>query len=80
MFLGLDGLGAQGNARRLERYLRQPEIENLRLTSIRHEDVRWLDVPVDDALRVRRVERIGDRDAQIEYRLDLQRFASDPVP
>ena len=26
------------------------------------------------------VERIGDLDAQIEHRLDLQRLASDPVP
>src|ERR1022692_4977543 len=51
MFLGLDGRGAQGNALRLERDLCQPEIENLRLSSIRDEDVRGLDVPMDDTLR-----------------------------
>ena len=27
-----------------------------------------------------RIQRIGDLDAQIEHRLDLQRLASDPVP
>ena len=27
-----------------------------------------------------RVERVGDLDAQIEHRFDLQRLASDPVP
>ena len=80
MFLGLDGRGTQGHAFWLERHLRQPEIENLRLTPIRDEDVRGLDVPVDDALRVCGVERIGDLDAQIEHRLDLHRLASDSVP
>ncbi len=68
------------NAVRLQRHFGQPEIENLRLTSIRHKDVRWLDVPMDDSLRVCGVERVGDLDAQIEHRFDLQRLASDPVP
>ena len=76
MFLRVDGRGAHGNALRLERDLRQPEIENLRLTSIRDEDVRGLDVPMDDALRMCRVESVGDLDAQIEHRFDLQRLAS----
>ncbi len=80
MFLGLDGRGAQGNALRLQRDLRQPEVENLRLPSIRHEDVRGLDVPMDDPLRVCGIQRVGDLDAQIEHRFDLQRLASDPVP
>jgi len=56
MFLRLDGRGAHGNALWLERDLGQPEIENLRLTAIRDEDVRGLDVPVNDALRVCGVE------------------------
>ena len=60
--------------------LRQPEIQNLRLSSIRDEDVRGLDVAVDDALRVGRVQSIGDLDAKIEHSLDLQRLAADPVP
>ena len=64
----------------LQRHFGQPEIENLRLTSIRDEDVRGLDVPMDDALRMCRVESVGNLDAQIEHRFDLQRLASDPVP
>src|SRR6266851_1976995 len=76
----VDGRGAHRNAFGPQRHFREPEIENLRLTSIGNEDVRGLDVPVDDTLRVCRVESIGDLDAQIEHRLDLQRLASDPVP
>ena len=69
-----------GNALRLESDLRQPKIENLRLTSIRDEDVGRLDVAVDYAFGVRSVQRIGNLDAQIEHRLDLQRLAIDLVP
>ena len=80
MFLQLDGWGARANGLRLQGDLDQPEIENLRLTSVGYEDVRGLDVPMDDALRVRRIQRIGDLDAQIEHHLDLHRLASDPMP
>src|SRR6266436_6802528 len=80
MFVRFDGRGAHSNALRLRGDLRQTEIENLRLTSIRDEDVRGLDVPMDDALRMCRVESVGNLDAQIEHRFDLQRLASDPVP
>jgi hypothetical protein len=72
--------GAQRNVFRLERDFCQPKIENLRLTSIRDEDVRGLDVPMDDALGVCRVESIGNLDAQIEHRFDLQRLATYHVP
>ena len=41
-----------------------------------HEDVRGLDVPVDDSLRVGRVESVGDLYGQIQHRLDLQRLAA----
>src|ERR1700687_1372460 len=80
VLLRADGRGAHGNALRLEGDLCQPEIQNLRLASIRDKDVRWLDVPMDDALRVCAVERIGDLNAQIEQRFDLQRLAIDGVP
>src|ERR1700675_3217687 len=80
MFLGLDGRGVQGNALWLHRHFRETEVENLRLTSIRHEDVRGLDVPMDYSLRVCGIEGIGELDAQIEHRCDLQRLASDPMP
>jgi hypothetical protein len=38
------------------------------------------DVPVDDSLRMCRVQRIGDLDAQIEHRFDLRRLATNYVP
>ena len=80
MFLRVDGRSTQGNGFRLERELSQPEIENLRLASIRDKDVRWLDVSVDDSFRMCGVESVSDLDSQIEHRFDLQRLASDPVP
>src|SRR5437867_2578172 len=43
-------------------------------------ELHWLDVSVGDALRMWCVESVGDLDAQIEHRLDLQRLAIDPVP
>jgi hypothetical protein len=52
MFCGLNGQCAQGSAVRLRGNLGQTEIENLRLTSLRNEDVRWFDVTVNDPLRV----------------------------
>ena len=38
------------------------------------EDVGGLDVAVDDALRVRRAERLGNLDRQVNHRLGLQAF------
>src|SRR4029077_14253915 len=55
------------------------EVKNLCLTSIGHEDVCWLDVPVNDTFRMSCVECISDLDAQIEHSFDLQRLAGDPV-
>ena len=60
--------------------LRQSEIQNLGVSALGDEDVGGLDVAVDDALRMRGVERVGDLDAQIEHRFDLQRLARDAVP
>jgi len=79
VLLRLYGGCAHANALRFQRDFRQPEIENLRLTSIRNEDVRWLDVSMDDALRMCCIERVGNLDAEIEHRFDLQRFSSDLV-
>ena len=39
---------------------RQPEIENLGVPALGHKNIRGLDVAMDDALRVRRIERVGD--------------------
>ena len=48
------------------RNLRQPEIENLRMSPPRHEDVGRLDVAMHDPLAVRRIEPVGNlyRDAE----------------
>ena len=46
--------------------LRQTEIQDLRLAALVDEDVRRLDVAMDDAARVRRVQRVGDLNGQIE--------------
>src|SRR5215469_9403508 len=59
--------------------LSQPEIQNLGMPSIRHEDVRWLDVPVDDARFVGGIESVGDLNAKRQYLLDIQRLATDAV-
>jgi hypothetical protein len=80
MFLRLDGRGAQGNALRLQGDFHKPKIENFRLTSIRDEDVRGLDVAMDDTLRMCRIQCVGNLDSQIEHHFDLQRLAGDPVP
>ena len=46
----------------------QPEIQNLRLATLRYEDVRRLDVAVHDALRMSRVQCIGNLDSQVKKR------------
>src|SRR6266571_4840907 len=80
MFLRADCRVTDSNALWLRGDLCQSKIENLRLTPVRDEDVRGLDVPVDDALRMCCIQRIGNLDTQIEYYFDLQRLASNLVP
>src|SRR5205809_5352506 len=58
---------------------RQPEIQNLGLATLRHEDVCGFDVPVDDAPGVCRVQCVGDLNAEIEQHLGLQRPSCDEV-
>ncbi len=45
---------------------RQSKIENLRVAALGNENIRRLDVAVNDAFRVRRVERVGDFNRQIQ--------------
>ena len=53
--------------------LRKPEVQNLGVPALGDEDVRGLDVTMDDAFGVRSVERIGDLDSDGEQRLQIQR-------
>src|SRR4029450_4790539 len=46
--------------------LSQPEIQNLRLSAIRDEDVRWLDVPMDDPRSRSGIQGIGQLRAQFQ--------------
>ena len=50
-------------ARGIRRNLGQAEVENLGVTAIGHEDIRGLDVAMDNAAGVGRVESIRDLDA-----------------
>ena len=54
--------------------LRQAEIQDLRLAAIGDENVRRLDVTVNDALLVRRIQRIGNLYGQIQQFVDAQRL------
>ena len=53
--------------------LSQPEIHDPRLTTGSDEDVRRLDVSVDDAFRVGRIQRVGDLDGQLPKSNSSQR-------
>ena len=62
----------------------QAEIEDFGMTALGHEDVRGLDVAVDDALGVSGVERVGNLDAQVRIesmsmgRPPMRRFSVRP--
>jgi hypothetical protein len=59
--------------------LREPEVEDLHLPARVHEDVRRLDVPVDDALRVCRLERVGHLGGHVHELRGVESPASDQV-
>ncbi len=74
--------GYVGNCARLTRsrlYLGQAEVENLGVAALGDEKVGGLDVAVDNAFAVGRVERIGDFDAQRENRLQFHGAPGDEV-
>ena len=59
--------------------LRQTEVENLGVAAVGDENVRGLDVAMDDSLAVRGIEGVGHFDRQGEQALELHRPALDQV-
>jgi len=49
----------------------QPEVQDLRPAARRNKDIRRLDVAVSDALRVRRIQPIGNLDGKVEQFVNL---------
>ena len=58
----------------------QSEIQNFGMSAIGHENVRGLDIPVDDALGVRGVERVRHLHTEVQDFSQFQRLAADAVP
>ena len=52
-------------------HFRQPEIQNLGMTALGHEDICGLDVPVNDARSVGGIKRVGDVNTQRQDGFDL---------
>jgi hypothetical protein len=72
--------GAQGDtrldvmlsgAKHLAGQLGQTKIQNLRLATLGHENVRGLDIAMNDALRVRGIQRVGNLDCEVEQGIRL---------
>ncbi len=60
-------------------HLRQAEVENLGVSTLGDENVCGLDVAVENALGVRRIQPVGHFDGQRQQGLQLQRTAHDRV-
>src|SRR5215831_4198821 len=58
---------------------RQAKIQNLRLPAIRDENVRGLDVAMDDAFLVRSVQGVSGLNRQLQHLFDFQRLALDAM-
>lgn len=65
--------------RRLELNFANPTVKNLHLAALGDEDVRRLDIAVDDAARMRRFQRIRDLNSIIQDHIERQRLVVDPV-
>src|SRR5262245_5441745 len=76
MILRFDGRVTHANALSFQRDFRQAKIKDFGLTSIGYEDVRWLNITVDNSFGVCRIECIRNLDSQIERCFDVQRFPS----
>ena len=61
------------------RHFRQSKVENLGVAALGDENVRGLDVAVDDPLRMGRVERIGDLNRQTKQNISVDGLAGDEM-
>ena len=77
--LGLGYVRRIKTSARVIRHLGQTEIEDLRGSARGHKYICWLDIAVDDALGMRRVEGFGNIDADREQLLHLQRSIADEM-
>src|SRR6266849_1139520 len=60
-------------------YFCQPKVENLGVPTLGHENVCGLDVPMNDTLRVSRVQSVGDLDPERQHYLHVQGPTGDAV-
>ena len=60
-------------------HLGKTEIEDLDVTARSDEDVRGLDVAMDDAGGMRGVQRVGNLDPDVEQRIHAERAGGEPI-
>src|SRR6202040_828950 len=63
----------------LRKLLGEAEVENLPPAAIGDENICWLDVAMEDALRAPRVERVSHFNRDLEQRVDAQRPGRDAL-
>ena len=68
-------IGRRARPVRRPKFLRQPEVQHLRLAALVEHDVAGLDIPMHEAARMRRVERVGHLRADADGLADF-----DPAP
>ena len=62
-----------------KRNLGQAKVENLRVSTFGHEDIRWLYIAVDDSFGMRCIKSVGNLNRQTEQGFELDRLFSDAV-
>jgi hypothetical protein len=60
-------------------YFREPEIQDFGVAPLGDENVRWLDVPVNDALGMRGIQSICNLNRNVKKPIEFDRQASDDV-